>query len=96
MDLSTHVIQDGRRVQGQGATWWRVPRNTNTNIRAKLDQADAPADSTGYISSGDMCQRLFMEALTRGVGINGKICNAVLSGFGSDLEVRGENRRMIF
>lgn len=69
-------------------TWWRVPRNTSTSTWATLDQVEASADSAGYISSGDMCQRLFMEALTRGIGVNGKICNAVLSGFGSDLEVR--------
>lgn len=39
------------------------------------------------MSSAEMCKQLYTEAVDRGIRINGKLCNAVMVGFGSDLTV---------
>lgn len=38
-------------------------------------------------SGAHRCTQLYLEAVKRGVRINGKLCNAVMLGFGSDLAV---------
>lgn len=48
---------------------------------------DSVNGGPGLISSAEMCKQLYMEAVDRGIRINGKLCNAVMVGFGSDLTV---------
>lgn len=40
------------------------------------------------MTPSERCQELFFEAIERDIDINGKLCNAVMLGFGSDLQVR--------
>ena len=76
-------------MEGRKATWWQAPRNP-----AESNHVEVVACSDGYISSANMCQRLYVEALARGIEVNGKICNAALLGFGSDITVRSKEVSM--
>lgn len=49
----------------------------------------------GHVSSTALCNHLYMEAVGKGIPINGKICNAVMVGFGADLTV-GEKISLLF
>lgn len=48
---------------------------------------DSVDGSSGFVSSTEMCKQLYTEAVDRGIRVNGKLCNAVMVGFGSDLTV---------
>lgn len=48
---------------------------------------DSVNGAPGLVSSTEMCKQLYIEAVDRGIRINGKLCNAVMVGFGSDLTV---------
>lgn len=57
-----------------------------------VNSEDTGAEANGGSTScTERCKQLYFEAEERGIIINGKICNAVLLGFGSDLEVIGWN-----
>lgn len=79
------MVQDARRSGYHGKKWWRAGRNPSSE---RVDAADSGA---GFVSSTEMCKQLYVEAVERGVPINGKICSAVILGFGSDLAVSGQH-----
>lgn len=41
------------------------------------------------MSSTALCNQLYVEAVERGIQVNGKICSAVMVGFGADVVVSG-------
>lgn len=79
------IFQDALRSQGRGRKWWRKPDGESFLEGHELVNSDASP-----VSSRELCQKLFLEAAERGVRINGKICSAVMLGFGSDLAVSGK------
>lgn len=76
------MFQDSWRSRGRGRKWWR-----KLDGKPALEGREVVNSDASAVSSAELCQQLFMEAAERGVGINGKICNAVMLGFGSDLAV---------
>lgn len=54
------------------------------------ERGDLVDDGPGLVSSTEMCKQLYTEAVDRGIRVNGKLCNAVMVGFGSDLTVSKE------
>ncbi|CAM9296218.1 unnamed protein product [Ectocarpus sp. 4 AP-2014] len=72
--------EDARRAGRHTKQWWGTPRSGPgyKGIRA----ADGGSEQ---VSSTELCTQLYMEATERGIHLNGKICNAVLVGFGADL-----------
>ncbi|CAM9131809.1 unnamed protein product [Ectocarpus sp. 12 AP-2014] len=72
--------EDARRAGRHMKQWWWTPRSGPgyQGIRA----ADGGSEQ---VSSTELCTQLYMEATERGIHLNGKICNAVLVGFGADL-----------
>ncbi|CAM9125160.1 unnamed protein product [Ectocarpus fasciculatus] len=75
--------EDARRAGRHVKQWWRTPRSGAgyqgyEGVRA----ADGGEEQ---VSSTELCTQLYVEATERGIHLNGKICNAVLVGFGADL-----------
>lgn len=75
------MSQDAQVSRGQGERLW--PQGTDW-----VDGEDLSGESgRDLMSSSEKCKQLYFEAVKRGISINGKICNAVMLGFGSDLQV---------
>lgn len=76
-------VQDAELARGSGPKSWLRLHDE------QCDEGEGVADTPRRtVSSSERCKQLFLEAMMRGVRINGKICNAVMVGFGSDLSVR--------
>lgn len=54
-----------------------------------MEGVEAVDGDTEFVSSRELCTQLYTEAVERGIRVNGKLCNAALLGFGSDLTVSG-------
>lgn len=74
--------QDARRSRRLTKKWWHKPRRQTGSEEVE----DLPVGAE-CLTSTALCNHLYLEAIQRGVQVNGKICNAVMVGFGSDLKV---------
>lgn len=75
-------LQDARRSGRHTKQWWLKP-----GTRCGSEEED----SGHCLTSTALCNHLYLEAVQRGVQVNGKICNAVMVGFGADLTVSGSS-----
>lgn len=82
---SCNLIQDARRSGRDVKEFWRVPGSQPCS-----NGGDSVTGGPGLVSSTEMCKQLYTEAVDRGIRVNGKLCNAVMVGFGSDLTVSGQ------
>lgn len=72
--------QDARRSGRHTKRWWP---------KLGTPTGSEEVDSGRRLTSTALCSQLYLEAVQRGVQVNGKICNAVMVGFGADLTVSG-------
>ncbi|CAM9143566.1 unnamed protein product [Scytosiphon promiscuus] len=72
--------EDARRSGRHTKIFWPTPESQAES--GGVHKTDGEAE---HASSTALCNHLFVEAVKRGIPINGKICNAVMVGFGADL-----------
>lgn len=77
------MLQDARTLKGLRPRSWHALDCESLSTRGGVQD-----ETKVFVSVSRRCQQLYMEAVDRGIQINGKICSAVMLGFGSDLSVR--------
>ncbi len=76
------LTQDARRSGRHTKKWWHTPTSQTGSEEVKGITGGAEC-----LTSTALCNNLYLEAIQRGVQVNGKICNAVMVGYGSNLKV---------
>lgn len=82
------MCQDAHRSLGFGPRSWRRLKHESRNPSVGVEDDIEDDSNKVFVSSSERCKQLYLEAMDRGVKINGKICSAVMLGFGCDLAVR--------